>query len=353
MFEDRTYDVILQEFLDMAPAGVDIRPGSIYYDAVTPSAFKLAKFYSDLRLTFELVFIDSAEGEYLDKKADEHSVQRLPAKPCKRYATFNGATPNIGERFFADQQYFVLKQDDDIGIYVEAEEAGESANAIPNGTKLVPINNIFGLNSAALGDIIEPGTQKESDDDLKRRLREKIAGPAENGNKQHYKTWCEEVAGVGRARIFPLWNGANTVKGVLVDTQGVPASQVVVDQVQEYVDPGSQGLGEGVANLGAYFTAVAANGLVIDISFSVVTKQGSTIDDVVLQATEAFTAYLKDIVLNTPENEDMVVRVSAIGNIIYDLESVLDYSDLMLNNNTSNIFIDIESVPVLGVVSVV
>jgi uncharacterized phage protein gp47/JayE len=352
LFEDRTYENILQEFLDMAPPDIDTRQGSVYYDAVAPAAFKLAKFYADLQMTFELVFIDSTEGEFLTEKAKEHGVERLPAKPAKRRVTFEGVIPNTGERFFAEQQYFVLKNDDEIGLYVEAEEPGESANNIPIGTKLVPLNNIFGLTSSTLGEVIEPGTEEESDDDLKRRLREKIAGPAENGNKQHYKTWCEEVVGVGRARIFPLWDGPNTVKGVLVDTQGLPASQTVVDSVQEYVDPGAQGLGEGVANLGAKFTAVAANTYNIDIYFQAVAKQGATLDDVKNEAIEAFTEYFKDITLNTPEGEDMIIRVSAIGNIIYELASVLDYSNLTINGGTANIQIDIESVPVLGVVTV-
>lgn len=352
MFEDRTYDNILQELLEMAPEDVDTRQGSIYYDEAAPAAFKLAKFYADLDMTFNLVFIDSAEGEYLDKKASERGLYRLPAKGCKRRATFIGATPNVGERFFADTQFFILKSSDDIGMYVEAEDPGEAANSIPIGESLVPLNNIFGLSSATLGEILDPGTLTESDSDLHRRLREKISGPAENGNKQHYKTWCEEVTGVGRAKIFPLWNGVNTVKGVLIDTQGLPATQGVVEEVQDYVDPGSQGLGEGVANLGAYFTAVSAQPLNINISLKVAMRQGETLEEVNIQATEAFTKYLRDIALTTPENETMVIRLSAIGNIIYDLNSVIDYSDLILNGNTSNIVIDIEACPVLGVVNI-
>lgn len=352
MFEDRTYENILQEMLDMAPEGVDTRQGSIFYDASAPAAFKLAKFYADLSMTFNLVFIDTAEGEYLDKKANERGVYRLPAKACKRQATFTGTTPNVGERFFVDEQFFVLKRNDEIGLFVEAEEAGEKANSIPVGENLVPLNNIYGLSGAVLGQILEPGTLVENDEDLHRRLREKIAGPAENGNKQHYKTWCEEVTGVGRARIFPLWNGANTVKGVLIDTQGLPATQSVVEEVQVYVDPGSQGLGEGVANLGAYFTSVAAQPLIIDIYLKVALRQGATITEVQEQATSTFTTYLRNLALTTPESEAMVIRLSAIGNLIYDLKTVIDYSDLTLNRDTSNIVVGIESCPVLGVVTI-
>lgn len=352
MFEDRTYENILAEMLTMAPAGIDTRQGSIFYDAVAPQAFKLSKFYQDLNMVFELIFIDSATNEYLDKKASEHGVTRLAAKACKRQFSYVGTTPSSGERFFVGGIYFVLKLDENGELFVEAEEPGENANNIPSGERLVPLNNILGLDEATLGDIIEPGTEKESDEDLRRRIREKIAGPAENGNKQHYKTWCEEVAGVGRARIFPLWNGPNTVKGVLIDTEGQPASGAVVANVQEYIDPGGLGLGEGVANLGAKFTAAAANPIVIDISYTAVLKAGSTAQMAQEQTQTALTDYLKDIALNTPEGENIVIRLTSIGAIINGLDAILDYSNLTLNGGTTNIPIDIESVAVLGVVTV-
>lgn len=352
MFQDRTYENILAEMLAMAPAGIDIRQGSIFYDAVAPHAFKLSKFYQDLDMVFELVFIDTAANEYLDKKASEHGVYRIDAKPCKRAFSYVGTTPSSGERFFADGIYFVLKLNENGVLYIEAEQAGEKPNSIPVGERLVPINNILGLDVATLGEIIEPGTEKESDVDLRRRIREKIAGPAENGNKQHYKTWCEEVPGVGRSRIFPLWNGPNTVKGALIDTEGLPASTAVVEAVQEYIDPGSLGLGEGVANLGAHFTAVAANSIAINIAYVGVLKDGATPEIAKEQTETAMAAYLKDIALNTPEGEDIVIRLTTIGAMIYGLDAILDYSDLTLNGATANIPIDIESVAVPGVVTV-
>ena len=48
---------------------------------------------------------------------------------------------------------------------------------------------------------------------------------------------------MGRARIIPLWAGENTVKGVLLDNEGLPVTEAVVARVQEYIDPGGTGLG--------------------------------------------------------------------------------------------------------------
>ena len=135
------------------------------------------------------------------------------------------------------------------------------------------MNEIDGLKNARFGAIYENGTDREDDESLRTRVQEKIAGPAENGNKQHYKTWCESIDGIGHARIYPLWNGPNTVKAVLIDSAGRACSGSKNCRGSAVHRPGHQrlhrhrdgytytvgdGLGEGVANLGAHFTAVSA-----------------------------------------------------------------------------------------------
>lgn len=352
MFEDRTFENILNEMLAMAPAGTDTRQGSVYYDMVAPAAFKIAKLYSDLDITIELTSIDTAEGIYLDEKCKEHGIERLPATANVRNATFVGGAVAANQRFFADNQYFITKYDDNGNIIVVAETPGEAPNNIPVGTSLVPVVTIPGLTEATLGETITPGSEMESDENLRRRLREKIAGPAANGNKQHYKSWCESIAGVGLARIDPLWAGANTVRGILIDTEGLPASQSIIDEVQEYIDPGSTGLGEGVANIGAIFTAVAAQAFPIDVSFNAQLETGTTVESVIQEATEAITAYFKELSLSNTENTSTLVRISAIANVIYELSGVIDYTNLTINGGTANISVPYTAVPVLGVVTV-
>ena len=305
---------------------------------------------------FNLVFIDTATGEFLDKKAFEYGIERLPATGCCYYVDFQGVSPDVGERFFTKGLYFTLKKTDDNIYYLEAEETGISGNYVYTGIKAAPVNNIQGLVSAVFGDVMELGTDEETDESLRTRIREKIGGPAENGNKQHYKTWCESVEGVGRAKIVPLWNGPNTVKGIIINSLGLPADNSVIKRVQEYVDPDNDGdgegdgLGEGAANLGAHFTAVSAESCDINISFNAVLTSGSNLENVKVQTEEAVIGYFKKFALEYDEN--IIVRVSFIGAMISNLPSVLDYSDLMLNGKEGNIELTSEQVPVLNEVSI-
>ncbi len=204
----------------------------------------------------------------------------------------------------------------------------------------MPVNNIQGLISAVFGDIMELGTDEETDVSLRTRIREKIGGPAENGNKQHYKTWCESVEGVGRAKIIPLWNGPNTVKGIIINSEGLPADRALIEKVQEYVDPREEGLGEGVANLGAHFTAVSAEEKKINIYFTAKLKS----DEVEEQVSAEIIRYLKELNLK----DEREVKIFQIGYIINALVSDYNYESLTLNGKSKNIELTEEQTAVLG-----
>lgn len=356
MFEAYTYEKLMEEVIDNAPEDIDTRQGSIFYDSVSGILLKIAKLYTDLDLMFNLVFIDTATGDFLDKKAFEYGIERRAATGCRYYVNFDGTVPEEGERFFNDGKYFTLKKTSGDAYYLEAEEAGTESNYVCKGTRATPVNNIQGLVSAVFGDIMEIGTNEESDSNLRTRMREKIGGPAENGNKQHYKTWCESVDGVGRARIIPLWNGPNTVKGIIINSFGLPADDSVIQRVQEYVDPDmdgdgeGDGLGEGVANLGAHFTAVSAESVEVNVSFYVTLISGAVLEDVRNQTKAAISEYFKELALKDGKNA--VIRISYVGAVISGLDSVLDYSGLTLNGQTANIELNNEQVAFLKEVNI-
>ena len=158
MFEDYTYERLLEDVLNSAPEGIDTRQGSIFYDAVSGILLKVAKLYTDLDLVVEMTTVATATDEALDTKAAEYGITRLAATRAKYRAIFDGTTPEVGERFYYDLSYFVLRQDENTGVYYfEAEVAGESGNNIYAGTPAVPVNNIEGLISATFGEIYENG----------------------------------------------------------------------------------------------------------------------------------------------------------------------------------------------------
>lgn len=368
MFEEKTYENLMRSVLNNAPTDIDTRQGSIFFDAVSGIMIKIAEFYTDLELIFSLSRVETATGEYLDCKASEYGIQRQSATNAQYYVEFTGTIPKAGERFFCNNLYFILKINSDDILFLEAEEGGTEYNVIQPGAYAVPVDTIEGLTSAVFGTIRSYATDTENDESLRARVINKISGTGESGNKQHYKIWCESVDGVSKARIFPLWNGGNTVKAVLINAEGQPCSEAVTEAVQQFVDPDSfgktvtigmvkykvgDGLGEGVAPIGAHFTAVPAFKKEIEISLKVEITDDTDINTVKSQIMDIITDYFKNLTLAGSDKTNSVVRINEITALITtNIPEIIDFSELTLNGSTSNITISPTFIPVLGGVDV-
>lgn len=109
---------------------------------------------------------------------------------------------------------------------------------------------------------------------------------------------------MGRAWVKPLWNGENTVMGVLISPEGLPVSDSVIKDVQQYIDPNDLGLtaivdgktyvvgdgcGNGRANIGAHFTAISAEALTVNIAFQAELASGRALNDLKTAVEDAIT----------------------------------------------------------------
>ncbi len=349
---------ITEEYLESqaiamgAALGVDTREGSVYMDAAKGHILRTAKFFTDLRSVDEMIALDSCYGNILEEKASERNISRKDATPAQYRVSFTGVESSnyLGKRFFVDSYFFVLIQEDNL-ILLEAETSGVAVNYLTSGSAVIPVENISNLTACTLGEIYTDGTDKESDDSLRSRLKEKITSDPANANKQQYVIWCEEVTGVGKARVIPLWNGNNTVKCVIISTEGTAPTTSLIEELQEYMDPAVEGVGEGIAPLGAFCTVVGATEVSINISFNVLLADGYTAAQAIAEVETAMTTYFKTLSLNNDE-DTLIVRYTQVSSIITNLASIDDFSSLLVNAGNSNITILITQVPVIGEVSI-
>lgn len=350
MFEEYTEEYFLNEAKHMGQElGVDTRQGSIYMDAATGHCLRTAKFYSDLSQVFDMLSIDTCGGEILDEKAANKNIYRKEATPAYYNVEFVGmaAADMLGNRFFAEGHYFVLTEYDD-SIYLQAEESGTDSNSLLPESSVIPVNNIMGLTAAVLGEIYLEGTDVESDDSLRIRLKEAIIHKAQGGNKQQYKTWCEEFEGVGRAMIYPLADGPNTVKAVLISDDGTAPTEALINEMQEVMDPDASGRGEGKAFIGCHFRVVAVTEMAVSLSFDAEIKSGYETATVVADIKIRLKEYLKEIALNTKDEEVMEIQYIRIFALLASVSGLQDFSNLLVNNGTANISVPAEAVGVLG-----
>lgn len=351
--DDITEDALIEQFFDMGEElGVDTRQGSIYWDACMGSIIRTAMFFDQLASVKEIISLQTCTGDILDEKLEERGLTRNPAEatPATYKVIFVGEVPEMDSVMSCDDYLFTL-QDKDGEYIIVSEDTGTELNDLIPGTEVIPEIDVDGLVSATLGELLIPAIDVEDDDSARERLINKISGPDENGNKSQIRTWCESVEGVGAARIIPLWNGPNTVAGIIVGKNGMFPSESTVSAVQDYLDPGGTGMGEGVASLGQVFTAIAAEELAINVSVSVLKKEDATYSEIQEDFRKLLTDYFRKLALED-YSSGMMARYVRIGAILEGMDAVIDYDNLTLNRKSANIAFTILQIPVLGEVVV-
>lgn len=337
MYESVTYEVILQRMLARIPDTYDKREGSIIYDALAPAAADLAQMYIELDATRDLTFVQTSAGEYLDDLVGEFGLTRIPASKAIVKGSFNIDIP-ISSRFSGDTLNYVATEKISTGVYyLECETAGSAGNNYTG--RLIPITYISGLTSATITEISIPARDTETDAELKARYYEQINGGPADGNVAQYEKWASTYDGIGRFKVFSLWNGANTVKVSILDENNDIASATLISNFQAYLDPSSTGLGNGAAPIGAIVTVSTASAKSISIALKVELAAGYTTATEIVEALKAFfhsISYVKT-----------VVNYFSVVAAIMGCQSVADIISLTVNSGTSDISMTSEEIPVL------
>jgi len=97
-----------------------------------------------------------------------------------------------------------------ISAPIVASVAG-SAGTIVSGATLTIASPIDGIPPTGTGTPVTPGTDQETDDDLRTRMLLAYAAPPQGGDRADYVQWAEAVSGVTRAWVAPNQMGAGTV----------------------------------------------------------------------------------------------------------------------------------------------
>jgi uncharacterized phage protein gp47/JayE len=350
VYEHQTFKAILQRMLDQVPNSVDKREGSIIYDALAPAAVELAQMYIELDTNLKLGFAETSSGIYVGMRTSELGVYRNAATKAHRRGLFYNSSGSLvdvplASRFSISKINYTVIEKEAIGQFIlECETTGEVGNQ--HFGDMIPIVHIDDLTRAELTDVIVPGEEEQTDESLFAEYQEQIDQPKTSNNKAQLKSWALEVEGVGDAKIFPLWNGDNTAKVVIVDSTISPTSPELVANVQEYIDPGITGLGDGQAGIGLFCTVESATNNFIDTSSTLVLASGKTLADAQQEIEKGLDEYYKSIAF-----KETIVRYAQIGSIILNAESVMDYSNLLVNGGTANVSMLETEIPARGTVT--
>ncbi|NFI57239.1 baseplate J/gp47 family protein [Clostridium botulinum] len=343
---------IHRRMMEKAPPGVSAIEGEIFWDATRPSAFEKERTEKiQMQNILKMAHSQTATGKYLEFLGECQGIFKNNPTVSTGYVeiTANKGTiiplnylvgtksTDIEESIsFETLESKTIDENGKALIKCKCTKTGIIGNVEANTITLVykPIN---GLQSITNPKKFTGGTEIEDEKHYRQRIIEAEQEDKLSGADTDYIRWAKEVDGVGYADCIELWNGPQTVKVLILDSNNEPANDELITKVKDYIYPDKKS-GEsrgGKAPAGALVTIATATTLKINVSAKFIFTDGFNQETILTALKTKISEYLKKIKING------VVKYKAIDTIIgsYVLqdEGIDDYANLTINKSTTNI----------------
>ena len=348
MFEDKTYENLLNDKLSRVPRDIDTREGSVVFDATAGNSLEEAQMYLTIAEYYQETFGDTASREFLIRRAAERGIKAKSASVGVYKGVFNMDIP-IGSRFSLDIYNYIVIKKLTTGAFeymLECETYGEE----PNGSvgDLVPIDYIPGLTSAKITEMLIPGEDEEETESIRQRYLDSFNLQAYGGNIKDYEEKTMAQAGVGVVKVTPVWKGGGTVRVTILDSEFNIASTSLISKIQEVLDPTQDQTGKGLAPIGHIVTVDTPTQEKIYIATKLTLKDLS-VSNIKADIDKILKNYLLELRKQFKETEKIVVRTSIIESKILALNSnIIDVQETKINGYAQNFTLDSFKVPVWG-----
>lgn len=344
------------------PDDIDSTPGGFPYDLTMPSAIEKAELVNfHLERALMLAFPQFAWDSWLDLHGQQVHITRHKGQHASGAVEVSGepgteiaagtvflvpAANNTAAAGFTADSACIIGENGTATVNVTAIEAGAASNVKAGAVTITdePLDGVTGITNPLA---ITGGTSDESDDDY----YDRVAAEYENsrtylGNDGDYRRWALE-AGAGGCIVDPAADGPGTVRLVLIDQNGQPASQKLTEEVYNYIvspsDRTKRLLPTACAKLVCVpATTVPVNYLCSGLQFN------STVTNME-EIKRDFEEALKGI-YNEAKAEG-VLRYNKVRSLIVNIDGVEDFAVFLMNGGTENIRLKSEEYPKTGTCS--
>ena len=354
--EGCTPEEIHERMMNNLPADIDDMPAGFPYDFTMPTAYvasELVQFH--LVRTLMLMFPQWAWDEWLDYHGSQKGVIRKEANKASGKVQFEGIPgTQINEGFtvctpatdvsssieFVTDEAVTIPDEGKAEVSVTAVIGGTISNTKAY-TVILMSKPMEGITKLYNEEDITGGTDIEGNEAYRERILEAYASEGSYiGNDADYKRWAKEVTGIGDCIVVPTWNGPGTVKLVLVDSNGRPANEQLVQAVYDHIVSPNDREKRLMPTGGADLTVVAADTKLISYSCTGLSYDSTTSKEQIESAfKEAVMQYYSDAKL---EN---VVRYNRVHALLINLPGVKDFADFKMNGTEENIVLGREAYP--------
>ncbi|HGM1134979.1 baseplate J/gp47 family protein [Clostridioides difficile] len=345
--EDSVHERMLSNFQD-----VSTLEGDFIYDATRPTAEQIAELKQlGLQNNLKIAFPQTSYGEYLEWLGECKGVFKNQPTKSVGMITFTGVQGTIITKgtivttVATDEKQSIefelletktIGENETVDIKAECKESGTIGNVSKDSISVL-LGSISGIKAVTNKDF-KGGTDIEDEEHFRERVLVAEQEDKLSGASSDYIRWAKEVDGVGYAYVVPEWNGAGTVKVLILDKNRKAATQELIDKVQEYIYPLNVSEGEnrdGKAPIGALVTVVTPDTLLINVKASFIFSNGFSEETVLNNLKSKIDKYLDKIDLGGTVSYNAIQAI--VGSMMLTDEGIEDFSNLTINDVKENI----------------
>ena len=401
MYEDVTYENLLERMLAQVPDKLDKRPSSVIYDTLSSTAIELQILYIELEYLIKNSYGDTASREFLILLCRDRGITPEPATNAILKGVFTPTNIDVtGQRFNIGEINYVVTEQITPGTYkVKCESTGVIGNQYLGD--MIPIEYIKGLQTAQLTEILIPGEDEEDTEVLRQRYFDSFKEQVFCGNRADYLANVKAIDGVGDCKVTRVWNGdirpaemmpnetvqawfnsfigtsglnqevkdwltlvytaakekkltvGGTVNITITDSDDYgEASAALIQTVQNILDPEENtGEGCGIAPIGHIVHVESALPVTIQVKTTLTFDEGYNWTNTKNAIEEAVAAYFLELRKSWANNTNIIIRVSQIETRILSVTGIVDIANTRINGTASNLTLNKYEIPVLGGVS--
>ena len=353
-----TENEIHERMMANLPSDIDDMPGGFPYDFTMTAAIEKSEFINyHMARALMIAFPQYAWDDWLDLHGQQVHIARHEEEYATGYVDVTGlagtliaagtmfctpATDSSPALEYSADEDSIIESNGVCKIAVTAVQSGTVSNIAANTICIMakPDKNIISVTNS---EPVTGGTERENNGDY----YDRIAAEYENsmtylGNDSDYERWAKE-AGAGDCIVVSAADGPGTVKLVLVDQNGQPANQTLINDVYNHIISPQDRKARLLPTACAKLSCVAATSIIVNYSCT-----GIKIEDTadIEQVKDDFKKAV--LAVYDKAKSDGILRYNDIRPLISDIAGVKDFETFTMNGGTENINLKQEEYPFTG-----
>lgn len=352
MFDEMTYEKIIEDMVEELPGGLDTSEGSLLYHAICKCALQLSECYSQLSYLYDQLFVDTMEFDNLITFASDRGIEYKDAT-CAIVVMQCDKELEIGTEFLCGEYSYTISKEQfkTEGIYsylAVCNLAGTEAN---NNVGEITALDYLGETEGEIIEIFSEGEDEEKEDDFRERVKMNIRTQAFGGNRSDYVNKLTNYAGVKYCKIVRN-AGDGYIYAYLADENYSLVPEDKIKMIQEDMCPGAYE-GDGVVPFGhkLIVNSVKEAEFQLEVVYEGIEEAGDLeLENILKEALSEYESKIKE----DWENDKIFVSLRKIAAKLTLIDEIIDIDaqlieapDCAIQNENGDYNIPIAYIPKL------